>query len=60
MADEIQDDRTEMFVKPALMALKVIGRFFDVATFMLRLLMNTVIYDTPHGKVEATEGRARD
>ena len=33
---------------------KMIGLFLDVATYMMRLLVNTLVYDTPHGKQEVS------
>ena len=46
----------ERFIEPIWTLLRVLGLFIDVATLMIRLLFNTILYDTPHGKKEISSG----
>ena len=46
-------------MEPVITAFRVIGMFFDVLTVMVRLLFNTLVYDTPLGKSDIGIG-ARD
>jgi hypothetical protein len=56
MAEEASRDPKEVFVTPVILTLKAVGLFFDVATLMVRLLINTVVHDSPQGKTESAEG----
>ena len=39
-------------LRPLVTIGQIIANFFDVATLLLRMLVYTLIYDTPHGKHE--------
>ena len=52
MAETNSKSNSESPLKPLVTFLKMLGVFLDVGTYMMRLLVNTLVYNTPHGKQE--------
>ena len=40
------------FIKPLTLIVQILWVFLDVATLLLRMVVLTILYDTPHGKHE--------
>jgi hypothetical protein len=60
MADEkTSETPREQFLKPLVNCGKILVLFLDVATLMLRMMINTVVHDNPAGKPEIAEERGR-
>jgi hypothetical protein len=51
------EDARAKFIAPAALLGRSLGLFLDVLTLMPRMLWNTLVHDTPHGRTEALEAR---